>query len=100
MSGGHFQHAYSSAGNFAEDLKMELDTCNEPDEYGELHNQYEPATRAKLLEIANLAAHVSKLMREAEWLYSGDTGDESFMKRVAKIEADFQPTAAKSNGTC
>ncbi|UJS26295.1 hypothetical protein [Thiothrix winogradskyi] len=88
MSGGHFQYAYYHPGNFADELKMELDTADQPDEYGELHYQYEPATRAKLLEIANLAAHVSKLMREAEWLYSGDTGEDSFMKRVAKIEAD------------
>jgi 3-methyladenine DNA glycosylase Tag len=29
----------------------------------------------------------SALMKEVEWLYSGDTSDDSFMKRVAGIEA-------------
>jgi len=29
-------------------------------------------------------------MREAEWLYSADTSDDSFMERVAKIEGEYQ----------
>jgi hypothetical protein len=43
-------------------------------------------TIEKLKEIQVMADHTAALMREVEWLYSGDTGDESFMARVAEIE--------------
>jgi hypothetical protein len=47
---------------------------------------WEPEVAAKLAEIAALVDHVAKLAREAEWLYSGDTGEETFMRRVQEIE--------------
>ena len=39
----------------------------------------------KLAEIAAIVDYAAKLAKEAEWLYSGDTGEETFMARVAKI---------------
>ncbi len=39
-------------------------------------------------EIVKDAKRTSALMREAEWLYSGDTSEDSFLRRVAEIEAD------------
>jgi hypothetical protein len=47
---------------------------------------WEPAVAVKLAEIAAIVDHVAKLAREAEWLYSGDTGEDTFMERVARIE--------------
>ena len=46
---------------------------------------WEPAVAVKLAEIAAIVDYAAKLAKEAEWLYSGDTGEETFMARVAKI---------------
>jgi hypothetical protein len=40
----------------------------------------------KLYEIAQLSEYVGLLMKEAEWLYSGDTGEDTFISRMHKIE--------------
>ena len=82
MSGGSFDYAYQKPQWFADDLELRLDT-SEP-ENGWTH---EPETTKKLREIVKIARYAAQLMREAEWLYSGDTGDESFMERVRKIES-------------
>ena len=73
MSGGSFDYAYCVVQRFADDLALRLDEFDKTDDCGDQQNLIEPATLAKL-------------MKEAEWLYSGDIGDDSFMARVAKIE--------------
>lgn len=87
MSGGSFDYAYSRVQDFADELGAKLDNWNKKTEYGDALYEFEPATLAKLREIERQARHVAALMKEAEWLYSGDTGDESFMERVRQIEA-------------
>lgn len=87
MSGGSFNYAFSHTATFAEDLGLRLDEWDKPDRYGDYPNRFEQATRDKLREIQVLAERCAKLMKEAEWLYSSDTGEETFMARVAKIEA-------------
>jgi len=87
MSGGSFDYAYSGVQDFADELGMKLDNWNKKTEYGDTPYKFEPTTRAKLREIEALARKTAALMKEAEWLYSGDTGDESFMERVRQIEA-------------
>ncbi len=42
---------------------------------------------AKLQAIAKDADRTANLMREAEWLYSGDTSEDDFLERVAEIES-------------
>jgi hypothetical protein len=79
MSGGSFNYAYQGTERFADELQLKL----EEDNY-----QFNGSTRNKLWEIEALARYTAKLMREAEWLYSGDTGDDSFMQRVAEIESE------------
>ena len=85
MSGGSFDYAYSRVNVFADELANKLDR-NDVEEDGWKYG-FEPATVEKLREIEALARKTSEMMKEAEWLYSGDTGDESFMERVRKIEA-------------
>ena len=41
----------------------------------------------KLAEIAAFADYIAALMKEAEWLYSGDTGEDTFIERMKQIEA-------------
>ena len=41
----------------------------------------------KLEEISHLVDYAAKLAKEVEWLYSGDTGEDTFMERVEKINS-------------
>jgi len=77
MSGGSFDYAYFRAEQFAEELKDKLQ--NEKHDWSE-------ATVRKLKEIAELVGNASVLMKEAEWLYSGDTGEQTFLERIQKAE--------------
>lgn len=86
MSGGSFDYAYGRVDQFADELGLRLDQHDKV-EWGYQPNKFEPATLAKLREIEALARHTAKLMKEAEWLYSGDTSDDSFMMRVTEIES-------------
>lgn len=87
MSGGSFDYAYCRVDQFADALGLRLDEFDKKDEWGYTPNRFDPATLAKLREIEALARYTARLMREAEWLYSGDTDDDSFMERVRKIES-------------
>ena len=86
MSGGSFDYAYMRVLQFADDLAVRLDEFDKVDQWGDEPNNFEQATRDKLAVIEANARYTAALMREAEWLYSGDTGDDSFMKRVAEIQ--------------
>ncbi len=86
MSGGSFDYAYLRAHQFADELWIRLDEVDKVNEWGETPNKFEPATLTKLREIQHLARRTAALMREVEWLYSGDTGDDEFMLRVSEIE--------------
>lgn len=87
MSGGSFQYAYSHTRDFADKLADLLDDPHGKDRDGYEKSPFPPAVLAKLAEIQRLAELCAKLMKEAEWLYSCDTGDDTFMERVAEIEA-------------
>lgn len=85
MSGGSFDYAYARMARFADELRNKLDAAGREDRYGYSVEQYAPEISQTLTDIANLAEYVGKLAKEAEWLYSGDTGEETFMERVRKI---------------
>ena len=84
MSGGSFDYAYRRMMDFADDLRDKLA------EQGQVVDGWEVGTwpaevAVKLEEISHIVDHAAKLAKEAEWLYSGDTGEDTFMERVAKI---------------
>jgi hypothetical protein len=79
MSGGHYNYAYIKTDQFAESLSDDLAN---PIERSGLPED----VIAKLRTISALASYTAKLMKEAEWLFSNDTGPETFMRRVAEIE--------------
>ena len=85
MSGGSFDYAYRHMVEFAEELRDMLSQQGQRKDGWEV-GTWEPQVAAKLAEIAALVDHAAKLAREAEWLYSGDTGEDTFTERVAKIE--------------
>ena len=85
MSGGSFDYAYARMHEFADDLRDMLSQQGQKKDGWEV-GTWEPAVAAKLAEIAALVDYAAKLAKEAEWLYSGDTGEDTFMERVSKIE--------------
>ena len=88
MSGGSFNYAYCRVNEFADDLGMRIDEADAIDEFGYQPNKFSPAVLSSLRSIESLARLTAQLMREAEWLYSGDTSEESFLARAAKIAED------------
>jgi hypothetical protein len=97
MSGGSFNYAYSHAEEFADKLERKLrDSAEAPvrpgDEGGPM--TFEPAVTARLHHIALQVRQASALMKEVEWLYSGDSGDESFLQNLAALEQAAGATGA------
>lgn len=86
MSGGSFDYAYARMHEFADDLRDMLSQQGQKKDGWEV-GTWEPAVAAKLAEIAAFVDHAAKLAKEAEWLYSGDTGEDTFMERVEKINS-------------
>lgn len=87
MSGGSFDYAYRRAEIFSESLGERLD-----ENYGENGAGFGPYTIAALRKIETVANYAAKLMKEAEWLYSGDIGEEGFAEAIKEelgaMEAD------------
>jgi hypothetical protein len=92
MSGGSFGYAYSHVQEFADDLENKLKVAAEAEpDAEEAPVAFEPETTAKLQHIAKLARHVGALMKEVDWLYSGDNGEESFARNLQKLpQLEFQ----------
>jgi hypothetical protein len=95
MSGGSFGYAFSTVNRFTDELGVKLDGHDEVDARGFKPLQFAPETLEKLREIEHLARRTAMLMREVEWLYSGDTSDCSFMRRVAEIESSNSARTGK-----
>jgi hypothetical protein len=91
MSGGSFNYAYAQTIDFADSLMNMLESQGEDDpRNGFPEPEWEREVTLKLKFIA-YAAHVTgALMKEAEWLYSGDTSEATFLKRVNEIEGRWK----------
>ena len=88
MSGGSFDYACYRTMQFADDLRNKLqEQGKDPSGEGWTNPTWPTDVACKLAEIAALADYVGALMKEAEWLYSGDTGEDTFAKRVQQIES-------------
>lgn len=75
---------------FAEELRMRLENQGkmlEADTYPE--PEWRGDVASKLEAIADLAEFTAKLMKEAEWLYSGDTSEDTFLLRVTGIKNEW-----------
>ena len=85
MSGGSFNYAYARMQDFADDLRCKLAEQGQVVDGWEV-GTWNPEVAVKLEEISHIVDHAAKLAKEVEWLYSGDTGEDTFMERVQKIE--------------
>ena len=88
MSGGHFNsngYIYYRVYEFADELENEIQNNNRPDEYNyapEYKEEVIQFLKCKVEEIRKLA----KIMKEIDYLYSGDHGEDTFMKVVKEQE--------------
>ena len=80
MSGGSFDYAYLKVWEFSESLKNILDGKDE-----EYTDQFSPEIKRALRRIQRQADEMSELMKAVEWLYSGDTGQDTFIKEIEEI---------------
>jgi hypothetical protein len=95
MSGGHFNdcgYEYYKVSQFADELEQEI--LNNGRE-GTTENGYEwyPNHEPEVIEYLKkqipILNKVAEIMRHIDFLYSGDHGDDSFMKRVKEVEAKY-----------
>jgi len=71
-------------------LEVEIQNNNKPDEYGYAPPNFSPETlkylRKQLLKMRKIA----EIMRHVDYLYSGDHGEDSFMKLVEEVEEKYE----------
>jgi len=87
MSGGSFDYAYSRVLHFAEELRAKIANNGKENDYGE-KCEFSAQTIARLQSIVEDAERTAKLMKAAEWLYSGDTGENGFAASVLNVHGD------------
>lgn len=86
MSGGSFDYAYLGMLNFADQLGARIDEEEKIDKFGCQPNKFSQEVINKLREIERITRYAGRLAQEAEYLYSGDTGEESFISNLNDIE--------------
>jgi hypothetical protein len=89
MSGGHFNdngYIYYRVYEFADELESAIqnnDRVDDPDYYSPRYSKEVIGyLKPKVEEIRKMA----KLMKEIDYLYSGDHGEDSFMRIVRGME--------------
>lgn len=88
MSGGHFNnngYVYYQVDQFADELENMIQNNNKVDEYNWAPNYNEETIsylKKKVLEIRKIA----KIMKEIDYLYSGDHGEDTFLKKVKRTK--------------
>ena len=88
MSGGHFNsngYIYFQVQDFADDLEKEIQNNNIKDEYGWCPS-FNEETLAYLKKQVTLIRKMAKVMKEIDYLYSGDHGQDSFMEIIKNLE--------------
>ena len=95
MSGGSFEYAFGYVDRFADSLENMLEHSGEVRDAGFYEDDRYPEwdkgdTYLKLREIVRDCKRIAKLMKEVEWLYSWDNGEDSFLAIIAEIEEEFK----------
>lgn len=88
MSGGHFNgcgYVYYQVNQFADELENEIENNERENEYG-YAPLYRPDVIAYLKSVLPMIQKTAKIMKEIDYLYSGDHGEDSFMSIVQRLE--------------
>jgi hypothetical protein len=97
MSGGHFGdcgYDYYKVSQFADELEQEIlnngreGTAENENEY-EWYPNHEPEVIEYLKKQIPILNKMAQIMRHIDYLYSGDLGDDSFLKRVKEVESKY-----------
>jgi len=92
MSGGHFgDYDYYKVSQFADELELDIDNNDKPDEYGWKHN-HDPDVIDVLREQIPKLRKMATIMRDIDYLYSGDIGDDGFLLRMKEVEEKYKDT--------
>ena len=92
MSGGYFNdrgYEYYKVEQFADELEVEIQNNNKPDEYEYDAPNLSPETIKYLRKQLRQMRKTAEIMRHIDYLYSGDHGEDSFMERVKEVEAKY-----------
>lgn len=84
MSGGHFENLCFKISQFADELEREIRENVVENGFGYAPN-FNADTIALLKECHKQIQLAGNLAKEVEWLYSGDSSEESFVESVGKI---------------
>jgi len=76
MSGGHFDYKCFHIADFADGLEREMMKDK---------NKFGRETLSRLVIALEVIETAAALAKEVEWLYSGDTGEDSFKSNVDRI---------------
>lgn len=82
MSGGHFNdsgYVYYKISQFADELENEL-------EEKKYFAEYEPEVLKIMKEALPSIRRTAKMMKEIDYYFSGDTGEESFLRRIKELD--------------
>jgi len=85
MSGGAFDYAYEKVLSFADSLREEIERNNIPDSTYGFCNSFSGSTILYMKDIEIISRICASLMKEVEWLYSADTGEDTFTNNVVKL---------------
>jgi len=88
MSGGSFNnngYIYYQVHQFADELEHEIENNDLKDEWG-YYRGYGEEVLSYLREQIPILRNLSQVMRDIDYLYSGDHGEDSFLKRVKRNE--------------
>lgn len=88
MSGGHFcdnNYIYYRVYQFADELENEIQNNNKKDDFG-YSRDFSDETLAILKAKVEQMRKIAQAMREIDYLYSGDHGEDSFLRAIKENE--------------
>lgn len=85
MSWSAFEYLYQKASEFADKLECEIENNDRVNDLGYCPG-YSKETISELRKIESNARKLAKLMKETEWLYSGDNSEDTFLRNITKIK--------------
>lgn len=100
MSGGYFDYGFTLVDDMSSRLFREIEKngSQEKDEYGDpVGKGFSDETIKRVRQVARRLNFDAKMLREVEWLYSGDTGEEDFVDAVTILGIEEAKRWLKEN---
>ena len=85
MSGGSLDYVYIRIEQASDEITLTLLKQGKKDEWEYTYPVYSDVVQEELRKIAYHLRLASKFAKEAEWLFSGDTGEDTFLDRISEI---------------